>query len=232
MGNSPLIAAVDRSDVQKVRMLLADPTIDCEKTSCGGQTAVYIAARRGNVEILRLLLNNPNHRPELNRLAHRGYAPLHIAAAYCHLGCVTALLAAGADPRVRTGQQASPGRLPAAIVGIYASHGQDSNKEHIRAILDHAATLAAQPVALPVTMPVPAPYRHAAPPGVAQAKPPGVSTASPHHGSLPLAQQPQQQSYSAPLQIAASGAVVSGSTYGPYASMPQDPAVRPPAYSA
>lgn len=114
MGNSPLIAAANHNDVNKVRMLLADPDIDCNKANWGGQTDVYMAARRGNVEILRLLIDNPNRRPELDRLTIRGYAPLHIAAAHSYLDCIIALLETGADPRVRTGERAIPGRLPAA----------------------------------------------------------------------------------------------------------------------
>jgi hypothetical protein len=228
MGNTtPLIAAVDRSDFNKVRLLLADPTTDCEKFNCVGKTAVYVAARRGSVEILRLLLDNPNHRPELNRYTSNGLTPLHIAAAYCHLSCIEALLEAGADPRARTGPQVIPFRLPAAVVGFYASRGQNSNKEHIRAVLERAAIVAAQPVALPA--PVSAPCRRTAR-QVAQVKPPGTSTEAPHYDSPPSAQG--QSYYAPPQQMAASGAVAQSNSYGSYASLIQDPDVRPPAYSA
>ena len=144
MGNTPLIAAVDRGDAFEVRNLLSDPATDCEKTNRSGQTAIHLAARWGNAYILNLLLRNPLHRPELNRLdTARGYAPLHYAAAYGCPRCVAALLEAGADPRLRTGTSSIAGLLPAALVAKHASHTQDMYKTRIRAMLEHAAALAA-----------------------------------------------------------------------------------------
>ena len=145
MGNTPpLIAAVDRGDDLEVRNLLSDPATDCEKTNCSGQTAIHVAARRGNALVLNMLLRNPHHRPELNRLdMTRGYAPLHYAAAYSHLDCVTALLVAGADPRIRVAiGSRRAGRVPAALVGKHARR-KHINENRIRALLDRTAALAA-----------------------------------------------------------------------------------------
>ena len=144
MGNTPLIAAVDRGDAFEVRNLLSDPTTDCEKTNRSGQTAIHLAARRSDAYILNMLLRNPLHRPELNRLdTARGYAPLHYAAAYGCPRCVAALLEAGADPRIRTARGSRrAGRMPAALVGKHARLGQvDENR--LRTMLDHTAALAA-----------------------------------------------------------------------------------------
>ena len=189
MGNTPLIAAVDRGDAHKVQHLLSDPATDCEKTNCSGQTAIHVAARRGNALVLNMLLRNPHHRPELNRLdTARGYAPLHYAAAYGHPECVAALLEAGADPRVRTGTNSIAGRLPAALVGNHASRSQHMYKDRIRSMLDRAAVLAAQPAPLP---PPPA--------GKSTASPPAAPLHANVYAAQPVAhaqqQQQQQQHY-------------------------------------
>ena len=144
MGNTPLIAAVDRGDDLEVRNLLSDPATDCEKTNRFGQTAIHLAARRGNAYILNMLLRNPLHRPELNRLdTARGYAPLHYAAAYGCPRCIAVLLEAGADPRIRVAIGSKrAGRMPAALVGKHARWGQ-RDEDRLRTMLDQAAALAA-----------------------------------------------------------------------------------------
>jgi hypothetical protein len=66
---SPLIEAVRRDNVDAIIQLLADPNIDIDMYNDNGHTAFQEAAKIGNVEVLRLLVNagaNPNIKSEDN----------------------------------------------------------------------------------------------------------------------------------------------------------------------
>src|SRR5690349_13193365 len=96
---SDFFAACERGDVARARELIAsDPSLvraaDPGQPH-GGWTALHTAARRGQLEIVRLLLEqgaDPNARE-----AGDNTYPLHWAAAAGYAGVVRALLDAGGD---------------------------------------------------------------------------------------------------------------------------------------
>ena len=82
---------------------LLDQGVSANSTG-GGIAPIYIAAREGHVEIIRLLLDKG---VDVNKKVSaigciNGYTPLHFAVASGHIEAVRLLLQRGADPGIRS----------------------------------------------------------------------------------------------------------------------------------
>lgn len=95
-----IFVAVERNDVKNVATILkADPSQAGKVAFSGGGTPLHSAAFRGNVEIVKLLLDNgasPNTKDRDNI-----ETPLHRAAACPSNEVVKLLLAKGGDPNIK-----------------------------------------------------------------------------------------------------------------------------------
>jgi ankyrin repeat protein len=94
-------------DLATARALLdsgADPSLADD----GGVTPLHVAAREGDVEMIRLLLA---HRSPVDPRDRYRATPLHYAAARKQVGAVRALLAAGADRRAENTSRETPLKL-------------------------------------------------------------------------------------------------------------------------
>ena len=124
----PLLDAVGRGDVARVRALLAEGA-DPNAARGDGLTALHVAARGGAVEIAGLLIGHGARVGATSRIG--GYTPLHLAAGSGHTPLVRALLEAGADPAaVTTNSGVTPLHLAAAAVDGEAT---------VRLLLEHGA---------------------------------------------------------------------------------------------
>jgi uncharacterized protein len=95
-GNTPLLAAVNRSDTIEVRRLV-EAGADVNAATASGVTPLMNAAGMGNKEAVELLIQkgaNVNHKTSGN------YTPLMQAALLGQTEIVKILLDAGADPAV------------------------------------------------------------------------------------------------------------------------------------
>jgi HAD superfamily hydrolase (TIGR01549 family) len=114
-GNTALIWAAERNQVDMVQRLVSMPGIDLNRLGYLGASAVNRAARRGHVQIVQQLiqagadLDIPNKKLQY---------PLHFAAFKQHEDIVKLLLQSGANPRVLDRK----GRTPA----------EDTSNESIR----------------------------------------------------------------------------------------------------
>ena len=98
-ASDDLLDAARQGDVPAVRALLeagADPNV----ARGDGLTALHIAAGRGNLDIVRLLMGAEARVDATTRLG--AYTPLHLASQGGHLAVAEELLDGGADPAART----------------------------------------------------------------------------------------------------------------------------------
>ncbi|KAH9899099.1 ankyrin repeat-containing domain protein [Xylariomycetidae sp. FL2044] len=95
------------------KMLLNSSGVDADAVDQRGRTALFWAAERGHVGVVRVLLAGGAN-PDKEETS-RGNKPLHAAALANHAGCVTALLEAGVDPltpKTRGNKSRSVGHTP------------------------------------------------------------------------------------------------------------------------
>ena len=91
----PLIAAVRAGDVEKVRTLVGDATVDVNQAEPDGATALHWAVHRNDPALVDLLLDAGADVAVTNRY---GVRPLALAAENGSAPILEALLDAGADP--------------------------------------------------------------------------------------------------------------------------------------
>ena len=105
-GRTPLHLAVERGHLCTVKAILAaNPDTSIRyKVACRGYSVLDLAAREGNVDVLRALLQ---HGVDVNRLTD-GYTSLHVAALNNHVGAVDVLIEAGADMEVEDDDDCTP----------------------------------------------------------------------------------------------------------------------------
>ena len=95
----PLVSAVRDGDVAAVRLLLGQGA-DANAAEGDGLSALHWAARRGEPEIAKVLLNSDATADAKTR--NGAYTPLHEASKAGNAAVARVLLAAGADPAART----------------------------------------------------------------------------------------------------------------------------------
>lgn len=106
-GRTRLHLAVERGHLcTAVKAILgANPDTSIRyKVACRGHSVLDLAAREGNVDILRALLQ---HGVDVNRLTD-GCTSLHIAALNNHVGAIDVLIEAGADMEVEDDDDCTP----------------------------------------------------------------------------------------------------------------------------
>jgi ankyrin repeat protein len=94
-----------------------------------GKTALHIAAERGNLRIVQLLLE---HEVDVDVADASGCTALHYAARGAHAEVVALLLAEGADSEARDGEGRSPLHAAAdaeceSVIRLLAKDGADLN---------------------------------------------------------------------------------------------------------
>jgi ankyrin repeat protein len=90
--------AVEKNDVEWVRMLINAGADLNAKDNDGGMTALHWAAKRGKFDIVKALINAG---ADLNAQNGCGSTALHWAADYGKLDIVKALINAGANPNIK-----------------------------------------------------------------------------------------------------------------------------------
>lgn len=105
-GRTPLHLAIERGHLCTVKAILAaNPDTSIRyKVACRGYSVLDLAAREGNVDVLRALLQ---HGVDVNRLTD-GYTSLHVAALNNHVGAIDVLIEAGADLEVEDDDDCTP----------------------------------------------------------------------------------------------------------------------------
>ncbi|MCG8469593.1 MAG: ankyrin repeat domain-containing protein [Gemmatimonadetes bacterium] len=103
--DAPIADAAMRRDVTAVRELIAIGA-DVDAAHGDGMTGLHWAAKHGDVEIARALLEAGARVDAGTRIG--GHTPLHVAARVGRVDVAAALLAAGADPNDLTDTGASP----------------------------------------------------------------------------------------------------------------------------
>ena len=93
--DAPLIAAVKAADVEAVRALVGDPSLDVNQTAPDGATALHWAVHRDDVRLVDLLIEAGANVAAANRY---GVQPISLAAENGNAEILEALLDAGADP--------------------------------------------------------------------------------------------------------------------------------------
>ena len=98
--------AADNSNYQIAKLLLqygADPNFQQNE----GDTPLHFSAFRGDVEMMRLLLENegnPNIKNKVVRYIQSGRTPLHYAVDCGYVECVTVMIKGDADPYIKDNQ--------------------------------------------------------------------------------------------------------------------------------
>ncbi|KAM4013312.1 ankyrin repeat domain-containing protein 35 isoform 2-T2 [Anomaloglossus baeobatrachus] len=87
------LEAVEKGDTKKVSSLLSKKQIRATKTGPSGESAFHLAASRGLVDCISVILS---HKVEINAKTDDGCTALHLAASNCHPECVKLLLQRGA----------------------------------------------------------------------------------------------------------------------------------------
>ncbi|XP_029434927.1 ankycorbin isoform X2 [Rhinatrema bivittatum] len=84
-----LLQAVEHGDAEKVVSLLAKKGVGATKQDSEGKTAFHVAATKGSVECLRIMLT---HGVDVTAQDAAGHSALHLAAKNSHLDCAKKLL--------------------------------------------------------------------------------------------------------------------------------------------
>ena len=116
-GSAPVADAAMKRDADAVRALLKNGE-DVNAAQGDGMTALHWAARRGDLDVVKMLLAAGANVRATTRLGN--YTPLLLASEGGHAAIVEALVAAGADPKAITASGVTPlavitfGSAPAA----------------------------------------------------------------------------------------------------------------------
>lgn len=134
-GNSPLVWAAEGGQAACVAALLATPGVNVDAAGYLGATALNRASRRGNADVVTLLLA-AGASPDAPNAKHQ--FPLHFAAYKQHPLCVAALLAGGASPLVldRKGRTPSEDTSDRAIRDVLLAARQAALDAAPRGLLD------------------------------------------------------------------------------------------------
>jgi len=89
-ATSLLHYAVERNDIDVVKLLLSMNNIDVNKTNVDGETALMLAASDSHISVVDLLLNVYNI--DVNKTDNEGVTALMLAASGNHIGVVRELL--------------------------------------------------------------------------------------------------------------------------------------------
>ncbi|XP_068106465.1 ankycorbin isoform X2 [Hyperolius riggenbachi] len=84
-----LLQAVDHGEVDKVPALLGKKGVSATKLDSEGKTAFHVAAAKGNVDCLRLMLS---HGADVCAQDLSGHTALHLSVKHNHLECIKRLL--------------------------------------------------------------------------------------------------------------------------------------------
>ncbi len=133
-GDPALVRAIRMDNLDIARILLDHPGIDIDTSSSFGETALMLAAFKGNELLVDELLSKG---ASVNRVG--GWTPLHYAAANGHDAIVRKLLAKGARVNVQTKSGVTPlymaARMPSRQVvmtllraGAYRDLCNDKNQ--------------------------------------------------------------------------------------------------------
>jgi glycerophosphodiester phosphodiesterase len=97
--SSAVLALAAKSNFTVIVKLLVDAGVDINWQDETGETALHIAARFGNTECARILLEGTDNQKADFELTENSFAwtPLHVACVDGHLPIVELLIAAGAD---------------------------------------------------------------------------------------------------------------------------------------
>lgn len=132
-GDSPVADAAMDGDVRAVETLL-NQGADVNAAQGDGMTALHWAARNGDLSLTGLLLESGASLTSTTRLG--AYTPLHLASQAGSGGVVTALLEAGADPKLMT-------NLVGAAQPLHYAAASGS-VEAVTALLDNGADVNAR----------------------------------------------------------------------------------------
>ena len=124
--DAPLVAAVKAADVDTVRTLVAERTVDVNQAEPDGATALHWAVHRNEAELVDLLIAAGADVSAANRY---GVRPISLAAENGNAGILAALLDAGADPNAN---------LPEGETALMTA-GRTGDAASIRALLVRGA---------------------------------------------------------------------------------------------
>ena len=130
-ADSPVADAARSRDIEAVRSLL-DEGAAVNAAQGDGMTGLHWAARNGDVEMARLLIEGEADLDVVTRIGD--HTPLHVASAAGSAPVVSALVEAGADANATTTTGATPLHFAAA----------SGSGEAVAALLDHGAQVDAR----------------------------------------------------------------------------------------
>lgn len=122
-GQPGLTVAIQRDSRRVLEALLAEPSTDVNQPNAAGETALMLAAIRGDLALCERLLERGG------RVDRPGWAPLHYAASGPNPKAVELLLARGAD----IDAQSPNGSTPLMMAARYGS------EESVRLLLARGA---------------------------------------------------------------------------------------------
>jgi ankyrin repeat protein len=99
--NAVIEKAVEKGDIEALRLLIEEYQVDMTGSSNDGQTWAFVAAKYGNVSVLQFLKQLPEKKQiNFDQGDFRGLTPLMIAAKCEKIKVVNWLLEKGADPNL------------------------------------------------------------------------------------------------------------------------------------
>ncbi|KAJ9447193.1 putative ankyrin repeat protein [Diplonema papillatum] len=129
MASQLLFHAVNQGDLEQVQCLLVEGCADVNYRNTLGETVVHVAATRGLVSMLEMLLANGSDPNVARHEEYGGYTPLHIAAATGALRVAEALLARHMDPNIPDAM----GMLPLHLAA------RSGNQEFVLLLITHGS---------------------------------------------------------------------------------------------
>ncbi|XP_063833659.1 transient receptor potential channel pyrexia-like isoform X1 [Ostrinia nubilalis] len=126
-GETALFKAISNNHTACVVAILNEGA-SIKKTLTGDVNVFHVAAERGHVDVLKVLLDHDKEATNLmlNSLTQgdrRGFGPIHFAVSENHLECVELLMSRNADIRLRTTSSPHKSSTPLHIAAV-KNHGE------------------------------------------------------------------------------------------------------------
>lgn len=145
-GDTPLMDALKYSSADVVEKLLLHPRINVKLANNDGQTALHVAAERGNADVIKKIIEKG---AEIDKRDEFGNTPLITALSQCNLEAALALVDADADVKAWGMSGMSPAEILRLLEDRFATRNLETEGGDAQALLTQLKAKIGEPAQEP-----------------------------------------------------------------------------------